>query len=505
VNIENNKRLAKNTLVLYGRMLLTMVVSLYTSRVVLAALGVENFGIYNIVGGVVVLFSFLNSAMSSATERFLNFEIGRNNPKIVQRVFSVSLTVHSAVTLVVLILAETVGLWFLNARLNIPIGRMSAANWVYQFSVGATLLGILRVPFNAAIIAYEQMSFYAYLSVVEIFLKLGVVYLLVLSSLDTLILYAGLIFGIGIVMLVAYASFCLWSFPTTKVRLSYDRNMLQAMSGFSGWSLLGGIAVICNTQGINMVLNLFCGVAVNAAMGIANQVNGAIYQFVTNFQTAFSPQIVKYYAAGKQDELFCLVFRASTISFLLMALLSLPILSNSAFILALWLNKVPPYASEFTCVIIGCCLIDCLSLPIYALVNATGRIRAYQFLISILFILNIPVAYAMLCAEYSPVSVLISRLCISLLLFPVRIVIARQRANLSIADYFNHVFGKVIVIFLAAYIPSLSIAGSLSGWSAFLASSAYSTAVVCSGGWFWAFSRWERHAIVGILMQKSAC
>ena len=299
---ENNKRIAKNTLMLYVKMGVMMLVQLYTSRVVLQTLGVDDFGIYNVVGGVVVLFSFLNAAMSSATQRFLNFELGKGDLVQVGRVFSMSLTVHFCIAGLVLLLAETVGLWFLNSELNIPAERMVAANWVYQFSVATTLLGILLVPYNATIIAHERMGFYAWTSIVKAVLLLVIVYFLSIGEVDKLILYAGLVFAVNALMQGVYIVYCRRAFSKTALyRPFFDRELFRRLISFSGWSLFGGVADMCNSQGINMVMNIFCGVAVNAAMGIANQVNAAVYQFVSNFQIAFNPQLVKSYAANERE------------------------------------------------------------------------------------------------------------------------------------------------------------------------------------------------------------
>lgn len=499
---DNNKRIAKNTLMLYGRMLLGMAVSLYTSRVVLATLGVENFGIYNVVGGVIVLFSFLDSAMSSATQRFLNYEIGRNDVEQTRRVFSMSLTIYLCIAAAVLVLAETVGLWFLNAQLNIPSVRINAANWVYQFSVASAIVGILRVPYNATIIAYEKMSIYAYLSVAEVMLRLGIVFLLVLASMDKLILYSGLLFCLTIIMQLASVTYCRKAFESAQYKLFYDKKLFKELIGFSSWSLFGSVAVICNTQGTNMLLNIFCGVTVNAAMGVANQVNGAVYQFVTNFQTAFNPQIVKYFAAQKKDELMLLVNRASKISFILMLFISLPIIVNINYILALWLKVVPEYAAEFVCLSLGYCLIDSLSLPLYTLVSATGKIKSYQIIVSSVFMLNVPLVYGILYFGYSPVWALVARLCISISLLPIRLLIAKKQAELSIKHYLVEVLIKVTAIFSIAFFPSWILVSGFSGWSAFLVSSAYSSVVILLGGWYLVLNHNERNAILFLLKQK---
>ena len=499
---ENNKRIAKNTLVLYGRLLFGMVVSLYTSRVILATLGVEDFGIYSVVAGVVVLFSFLNTAMSSATQRFLNFELGRSDSEQVQRVFSMSLIVHLCIAALVLLLAESVGLWFLNTRLNIPPERMSAANWVYQFSVAATALGIIRVPYNATLIAYEKMSAYAFLSMAEICLKLVVVFLLAWAPFDRLIFFAVLVCGISLVVFFACLLYCQRNFKTARYRFFWDRNLFLELMSFSGWSLLGGVALVCNTQGINMVMNIFCGVTVNAAMGVAMQVNRAVFQFITNFQTAFNPQIVKYYAAKQRDEAFLLIFRASKISFFLMLFLSLPLMANVDFVLGHWLKVVPPFANSFVCLSLGYCLVDSLSIPIFTLISATGKIKAYQLIIGICFILNIPLAYWLLSMGLSPVWVLVARIGITCLLMPVRLLISKKQAGFPIRRYLEQVVFRSFCVVVISGFPTFLLSKSFSGWTSFLISSTYSSSMVLLGGWFLGLSSDERGTLIVVIRQR---
>ena len=313
-NSQNNKRIAKNTLMLYVRMLLIMAVSLYTSRVILQALGVEDFGLYNVVGGVVVLFTFINNAMVTSTQRFLNFEIGGNNLDEARKVFSASLNIHIIIAGAFLLLAETVGLWFLNRYIQIPEGREIAANWVYQFSIIVSILNIIRSPYNAAIIAHEHMSFYAYVSIIEVILKLAIVYMVYLFA-DRLIAYAFLMMMVTLIVLGVYYIFCKRKYEICRYQFEYDRKRYMALASFSGWSLFGSLANMGASQGINIILNMFFGVAVNAAMGIANQVNAAVYQFVSSFQTAFNPQIIKSYAADDRNYFISLILNSSRYSF----------------------------------------------------------------------------------------------------------------------------------------------------------------------------------------------
>ena len=455
---ENNKRIAKNTLMLYVKMGVMMLVQLYTSRVVLQTLGVDDFGIYNVVGGVVVLFSFLNAAMSSATQRFLNFELGKGDLVQVGRVFSMSLTVHFCIAGLVLLLAETVGLWFLNSELNIPAERMVAANWVYQFSVATTLLGILLVPYNATIIAHERMGFYAWTSILKAVLLLGIVYLLVIGNVDKLIFYAGLVFAVNLLMQILYVAYCRRAFSQTAMYKPFrDKKLFRELMSFSGWSLFGGVANMSASQGINIVMNIFCGVAVNAAMGVANQVNAAVYQFVSNFQTAFQPQIVKRYSSGEDESFIRLIFRASKISYFLMFCLSLPLLLNMDFVLGVWLGTVPEFAVDFTRLTLAIALIESLAGPLWMSVQAIGKIRNYQLIVSSFIFANLPLSIFLLWLGVSPAWVLAGKAFINVVITIWRIFYLEGKVGLPAWRFLRDVLGRAGLITLTSAIPALWI------------------------------------------------
>ena len=479
-----------------------MLVSLYTSRVILATLGVKDFGVYNVVGGVVILFSFLNNAMSSATQRFLSFELGRDDMEQAGRVFGMSLLVHVCISAIVLLLAETVGLWFLNTKLNIPVERIEAANWAYQFSVAATLVGIVRVPYNAVLIACERMSIIAYLGIGEALSKLAVAILLGFCTFDKLVYYSGMIFISLFIFAVINVLYCYLAFEPARHKPFFEKQFFYEIMSFSGWSLYGGIAYICNTQGINVLINIFCGVVANAAMGIANQVNNAIYQFVTNFQIAFSPQIIKYYSAEEKDAMNRLVYRASKVSFFLMLFLSLPVMVNVRFILGLWLKSVPDYAPSFVCLALAYCLVDCLSMPINTLVNATGRIKSYKIIVGTVYILNIPVAYGLLSLGLSPEWVLAVRVFATLLLHPVRLFIVKQIDDFPFYNYCLMVCLPVLGVFVFSAPIAFAISEWLSGWVGFFVSSIYSSVSILLSCWFIGFNSEERKKILWIAMQK---
>jgi len=468
-NSANNKRIAKNTILLYFRMLLTMAVTLYTSMVVLKTLGVDDFGIYNIVGGVVVLFSFLNNAMSTATQRFLNFEMGRGAEGNVNRMFSMSMTAHLSIALIVVILSETIGLWFLNTQLNIPADRMNAANWVYQFTILTFCIQIIRVPYNASIIAYEKMSFYAYVGIIEVILKLLIVFLLLFFGWDKLKLYAVLTCGVTLIVLILYKLYCNKVFTTCRYNFFWDKSLYKKLMSFSGWSLFGSVANVGAQQGLNILLNIFFGVAINAAMGIANQVSSAVFGFVSNFQTAFNPQIVKSYAMNDRTYFMNLIFQSSKFSYYLLLLLSVPLLISTDFILQVWLTNVPEYTASFCRLIILFLLIDAISAPLWMSVQATGEIRNYQILMGGLILLNFPLAYLVLKLGFPPQSVLIVRLLINLITYFVRIFYLRNKINLPSGKYIREVILVVTLVTMLALPLPLLVDHYIAGWSGLIA------------------------------------
>ena len=380
---NNNKRVAKNTLFLYFRMILIMLVTLYTSRVVLAELGIKDYGIYNVVGGVVAMFSFLNNSMSSATQRFLTFELGRSNMGRLKKVFAASLNIHIAIGIVIVLLAETVGLWFVNHKLVITPDRMVAANWVYQFSILTFCVNIIQVPYNAVLIAHEKMSIYAYISILEAFLKLGIVYLLVIVPTDKLIAYGILVFVVQIVIRVIYQYYCRRHYEESQFRLYWDKDLYKQMSGFAGWNLFGSVAWLMRDQGLNIVLNIFFGTAINAARGVASQVSSAVMGFISNFLVALNPQITKNYALGNVQEMEKLTYLGIKFSFLLLFTMAFPLCLNIDYVLHLWLVEVPDYTALFIILIMIDSLVGNLfGVPLMTSLSATGQIRDYQIVVS---------------------------------------------------------------------------------------------------------------------------
>ena len=451
----NNKRIAKNTLFLYFRTFIIMLVSLYTSRIVLQQLGVEDFGIYNIIGGVVVLFSVVNGAMVLSTQRFLNYELGRGNIDHARNIFSASVNIHLLIIFIFLLLAETIGLWFVNHCTNIPDGKQQAANWVYHLSVVATAVSIFRAPYNAAIIAYERMVAYAYISIVDVMCKLGIVYLLVFSQ-NKLVDYAGMIALVTLLVTLFYIFYCLRNFGVCHYVRILNKGIYGSLLGFSWWSLFGSVANMGAGQGLNVVLNLYFGVSVNAAMGIANQVNTAVYQFVSNFQTAFNPLIIKSYAAGEMDYFKTLLLNTSRYSYLLLFFLSLPILFCAPEILQLWLGQVPKHAVSFFRLIMTFMLIDAIQGPLWVSAQATGKIRDYQLLMSFLILLNLPLSMSILYYYRIPELALCVKVGVNLITATARVFYLRRLYHFPSKVYLQEVVLVCIVVScIASVVPAI--------------------------------------------------
>lgn len=452
----NNKRIARNTLLLYIRMLFTMAVSLYTSRVVLNTLGVIDYGIYNVVGGVVAMFGFLNSAMSSSTQRYITFELGKNNFQQLQKVFNTSILIHTYISIIILILAETIGLWFLYNKMSIPIDRIDAAMWTYQGAIASTIVLIMSVPYNATIIAHEKMSAFAYIAILEVVLKLAIVYLLLIGSFDKLKLYAFLMFSIQLIIRLIYGNYCKKKFPETKIQKVNDWKLFKEMLSFASWSLWGNLAVIACSQGINILLNIFFTPTINAARGIAVQVQNAISQFSLNFQTAINPQITKSYAIGDYSSMHKLIFRSSKFTFFLLLFLSLPILLETKLILTFWLKNVPEYTIDFLRLILCITIIDAIANPFMISASATGKIKLYQSLVGGILLTILPISYVTLKMGGNPESVFIVHLSICIIAFIIRLIIIKPMIQLSISLYFKKVIIKCITVTAIALILPVS-------------------------------------------------
>lgn len=393
---ENNKRIAKNTAFLYIRMLLLMAVTLYTSRVVLQALGVEDFGIYNVVGGVVAMFNLLVNTLSGASSRFITYSLGKGSKEELSQLFSTVFTIHILLATFLILMGETIGLWFVQHKLIIPTERLIASLWVYHCSILTAVVTFVCIPFNALIIAHEQMGTFAYFSIIEAILKLAIAVGVLFVPYDKLIVYAIFYFLVQFVIKSIYTVYCLVCFPESKLRFSWDFVLMKKIFVYVGWTLNGGLAVIGYTQGINILLNLFFGPVVNAARGIAIQVQAAVNTFIENFQTAIRPQIVKNYAASEYNYMHSLVVASSKYGFFLTLLLVGPIMMCIQPILKIWLGEVPTHTDNFVHIILGVALLWPLRGTMIDSIHATGDIKKFQLYEGTTLLLTVPIAYVLL-------------------------------------------------------------------------------------------------------------
>lgn len=392
----NNKRIAKNTLFLYVRLLFGMVVGLYTSRVILSVLGNDDFGLNSVVGSIVVMFYFLNNSMAGATSRFLSFELGRQDYAKLKKTFSAALTVHIIIAAIVVLLGETVGLWYLENKMVIPEGRMIAARWVYHLSLLSAVITITQVPYSATIIAREKMDVYAYIEIVKTLLQLGIVFLLMIGNLDKLILYAILTVCVSFAITLIYRGYCIFHYSECKYTFDFDRAIIKPMFSFSGWNLYSNLSRQVQGNGVNVILNLFFGTAINAAYGIGHQLSNAVYSFICNFTLATKPQIIKYYSMGQIREMESLMNFSTKYSFLMLFTLAMPMIMEIDFILRVWLNTVPPHASVFGRLFLVMMLLEVFHLNLNYAIQATNRMKIASIVSGTLYLLIPVIAYVAL-------------------------------------------------------------------------------------------------------------
>lgn len=407
---SENKRIAKNTLALYARTIIVMVVSLYVSRVLLDKLGVEDYGVYNVVGSIVILFSFLNNALTAASQRFLSVALGENDQEKMLKVFNTSVSIQLILVGASILLLEIGGTWFLNNRLEIPDGRVEAANYAFQFSILTFALNFIRVPYSASVVAYERLDFFAYASIVDAVLKLAIAFMVGVTGFDKLVTYAFMLAFESFVMLLVYVAFCVIKFDTCAYIKIFDKGIFKEMFMFSGWTLFGGFSNVATQNGFLFMLNMFCGVVANAAMGIANQVMTALVTFVSSFQTSFQPQIVKSYAQGEMSRVHSLINSTSKFSFALMFIPACLLIVNIDLVLSVWLNNVPENAGRFCQILIICSMIDAITGPFYCAIMATGKIAKYQIAISVSFLLDLLLSLVLFKIGLEPYFILVSRI-----------------------------------------------------------------------------------------------
>lgn len=448
----DNKKVAKNTLFLYFRMILMMLINLYASRVILKLLGVEDYGIYNVVGGVVTVFTFVSNAMMAATQRYLNVYIEKGNPEETKKIFSACVVIHMVVALIVIFLAEILGLWFMYNKMMIPDARLDAAFWTFQCSVLSTAIVVFSSPYKAMIVAYEKMSAFAYVSIIEAVLKLAILYVVAIFSVDRLIFYSILFMAVTSLIALSYAAYSKINFSESSIVVrGIDASLYKELISFSGWNFLGNIANVCLTQGTNILLNVFFGPVVNAAKGIAVQVQHAVEQFCTNFQMAQNPQIVKMYAANELNEMHNLVFRSSRFSFYLVLIFAVPIMMKTDALLTIWLQNPPEYSSVFVRYTMGFILIQSLANPLLTSSLATGNVKKIMLIIATLFCCVIPISYIALRFGASPVSVFQIQLTLYVVAHILRIWIVSEQIQFSVKQYLIQVIKPIIFVSSLAF------------------------------------------------------
>ncbi len=454
-NHEKNKRIAKNTLLLYFRMFLIMGINLYTSRVLLKALGIDDYGIYNVIGGVVAAFSIVSASLSEAIRRFITFEIGIGNVKKINDIFCTAINIQIILSLIVIIFAETIGLWFINSKMNIPETRIFATNIVYQFSLLSFVVQMISIPYNSIIIAYEKMSAFAYISILEVACKLLLIYLIFVIPYDHLIVYSVFMFASSIFIRLIYGTYCKKKFSVCKYQIKWNKQLLQEMFSFAGWNFIGSASVLLRDHGGNILLNIFFGPSTNAARAISTQVSNAVVNFSGNFMTAINPQITKSYAAKEFDYLNFLIETSCKFSFYILLFISTPILLNTNYILSVWLGKVPNETIIFVQLSVIFAISQSLSRPLLTAQLSTGHIKNYQIIIGGFQLLNLPISYILLKLQLKPesiywVAIIISQICLFL-----SIIILQKEINIKLTCFIKNVYIKVIVVFGVSFLLSL--------------------------------------------------
>jgi O-antigen/teichoic acid export membrane protein len=449
-NTEANKRIVKNTMLLYIRMGVMMIISFFTARITLEALGVVDYGINNVVGGLVSMFSIISSSLSTSVSRFITFGLGKGNEKELNTIFSTSVNIHIILAIIIIIAIETIGVWFLNNKLVIPTERLTAAQWILQSATIIFTIGILSVPYNAAIVAHERMYVYAYFTFFDVFSKLATIFAIKYYGGDKLILLAIISLIPPLIKQFYYWSFCKKNFKECTYHAIWDKKVFKEMFGFAGWNFIGCTAGLTKDQGVNIAINMFTGPAVNAARGIAMQINGIIGQFIGNFLAAINPQIIKEYAAGNLKRMHALIFKSTKFSYYLFLFLSIPVLLEVETILYVWLGQVPEHTVLFTRLVIILSLAEIISYALIRSQEATGNIRNYQIVVGGILFMNFPISYILLKLGYFPEITLIVAIIISQICFAARLAFLKHMIKLPVAVFLRDVYCNVIIVSVVA-------------------------------------------------------
>lgn len=504
-SVNDNKRIAKNTIFLYIRTIVVLLVSLYTSRVVLQVLGAKDLGIYNVVGGIVTMMSFFQAAQTKATSRFITYELGKHSSnKILQKVFSVCMTIHIIIAVISLIFGETVGLWIIIHWTDIPLERQAAAMWVYQFALIVFCCQIVRVPYDAIVVAHERMSMYAYMSILEAVLLLGMAFLLMVTPGDSLIYYSASVAFIAFIVFLCYYIYVHRLFDAYRYKLLWDKEYSMRILSFSGWTLLGSSANTATQQGTNLLMNNFVGLIANAALGFASQVNIAVSKFVNGFSTAFTPQIIKLYAKKEYESMHILMNRSSKFSFVLCYLMALPLITNMGFILSLWLgNNIPMYTKEFCQLILVCTIFDATTGVYNTTITATGKIKYYQTAISLSFLLDLACCYVLLVCSINPVFVFGSRIMTrGIINMLIGLYFVKSYTHFDILNYSKTVLLNIILTMIISILPVYFIAKVTDGWICLISTSLVSVLLITICSLYIIMTQSERQSVLSKLLRK---
>ena len=500
---DNNKRIAKNTLVLYARMLFTVGISFYSTRLILANLGVDNYGIYNVICGFVSMFYMVSATMTQAVGRFLTFELGTGNEKKLQQTFSTSVNILLLLSLVVVLLAETVGLWFVNYKLNISSDRMVAANWIYQFSVLSFILEMISVPYSASVISHEKMGAFAFITIIKVFLTLGIALLLSVSPIDRLIFYGILMFIVSASIQIMYWIYCRRNFPECRYSIYTDRKIFKEMFGFAGWNFLTSTSTLLSSQGVNIMLNMFFGTTINAARSIGYQISGTVGAFSRNFMTSLTPQITKSYAAKDIEYAKILLCRGTKLSYLLLFTIALPSMIEINFLLSIWLKDVPSYAGSFARLSILYSLTDVLIFTIETLIKATGKIKRNQILLCISQYIILFLSFLVINFTRSPILTVAIYNIVYIIIFVPRIVINRPFIGISFIYFYKNVLnGIIITSLLSIFFSMIPLFLMESGWCRLILVCFISTVSIFVFSYNIVFTKSERKVLLDITRNK---
>lgn len=498
----DNKRIAKNTLFLYLRMVIVMGIGLYTVRAILDLLGVVDYGIYNVIGGVVGMFSFLNGTLATASQRFFSIELAKDDKKSLNQWFCLNITLFLLFILIIIIFAETIGLWFVNNKMIIPEERLFAANVVYQLSIFAFCIQLFSIPYNALIIAYERMSAFAYISIVEAFLKLLIVFVLSVITWDKLIVYGVLMFLVSCGITSSYIFYNIRSFEVSKLHLYWNRQDMKQLMGFSGWHLYGTISVVFRSQAINILINMFFNPAVNAARAIAYQLYTAVSQLSNNFFVAVTPGIYKSYANSEYKSLYLLISRSLIASIFLVSILTIPLYFNLDFVLGLWLKEIPDYTILFAKLVLIIALIDSTQGSTITPALATGRLKTFYLATGTLFILNLPISYVFLSYGFDATITMVVSIVISVIALLIRAYLLIGLIGFPLMN-FMRILGKVLLsTIIIAYVTQLSVNYFESDILSLIISVGVSSLLHFLLYLFYIFDKRERNLIINMLISK---